>query len=107
MLYSSGIFLFYRSKITHNILGRNRFSSTRFTTYHNGLILFVIFHQPIRFFGNGKQVRFQFTSALSRICLDHVLCIKLVDTIKRVCSNQNNTRVCVDIQLRIALFDGM
>jgi hypothetical protein len=62
----------------------------------NGLILSITDHTAVSILGDSKQVRLQFTTTATRVCLNDIRAVH-VDASKWICGDQDNSGVCVDV----------
>jgi len=71
---------------------------------NNGLVLLIADHAAVSILGNSKQMGLQLTTSPARIGLDDVLSVK-VDTSERIGGDQDDSRVCVDVAVRVTGLD--
>lgn len=94
------------SKVSHNVLGRDRLASSRLSRDDDGLVLFVSDHTSIGVFGNGKEMGLELTSTLARICLDDLRAVQ-IELEEGIDGDEHDTRVGVNESLRISIENGM
>lgn len=71
---------------------------------NNGLVLLVANHAAVSILGNGEQMGLKLTTSPTRIGLDDVLGVE-VDTGEGVGSDQHDSRVSVDVAVRVTGLD--
>jgi hypothetical protein len=64
----------------------------------------LISHCCIRILGDGKQVRFKFSSTSTMVRLNNLRAVE-GNTLERIYGNENDSTVCVDAVLSITISD--